>query len=107
MIDSIKDISNFSVLLSLMIFICSLLGMELFAYSVAIDLDGEMVYNQEEIQAMFESGQELIWPRENFNNIGNAMTTIFIAIIGEDWQNIMYLYSRVQKKGGEKMATTA
>ena len=34
-------------------------------------------------------------PRENFDSIGNAMTTVFILIIGEDWPAIMYNHSRV------------
>ena len=49
MIDAMKDISNFTVLLSLMIFIFALLGMELFAFTVAIDNEGELVYEQEKI----------------------------------------------------------
>jgi hypothetical protein len=37
----------------------------------------------------------MVPPRENFDNIGNAMTTVFILIIGEDWPGIMYNHSRV------------
>jgi len=35
---SLKDISNFSVLLFIFMFTYTLLGMELFAYSVKIDI---------------------------------------------------------------------
>ena len=85
MFDSLTDISNFSMLLFLMIFIFSLLGMELFAFSVAYDEDGEKVFDQREIKALEQKGVKIVWPRENFNSIGSALTTIFIVIIGEDW----------------------
>jgi hypothetical protein len=40
-------------------------------------------------------------PRENFDNIGNALTTVFILIIGEDWPGIMYNFARIYgDKGG-------
>ena len=34
------------------------------------------------------------WPRENFNDILSAMVTVFIVIIGEDWNSVMFLYTR-------------
>jgi hypothetical protein len=49
-----KDISNFSVLLALFVFIYSLLGMELFAYRVKFD----------ENDVVDENGQS---PRTNFD----------------------------------------
>lgn len=36
----------------------------------------------------------MTWPRDNFNNIFNAMITVFIVIIAEDWNATMYLYVR-------------
>jgi hypothetical protein len=33
-------------------------------------------------------------PRANFDNIFNALTTVFILIIGEDWPGVMYNYTR-------------
>ena len=56
MVSSLIDISNFSVLLMLIIYILALLGMEMFAYSVYIDDEGEPVFGQENIQAAFEAG---------------------------------------------------
>ena len=50
-----------------------------------------------------DAGVKLIWPRENFNNIGYALTTIFIVIIGEDWQWVMYMYSKVVTEDGTSM----
>jgi len=57
------DISSFSVLLFLFLFIFALLGMEIFAFSVYIDNEGEAVFGQENIQAAFERGDTLTWPR--------------------------------------------
>jgi len=57
------DISSFSVLLLLFLFIFALLGMEIFAFSVYIDTEGEVVFGQENIQAAFERGDTLTWPR--------------------------------------------
>lgn len=75
--NSLKDISNFSVLLFLFIFIYSLLGMELFAYRIK--------FNEEDIAD--PNGEST---RTNFDEFVNSITTIFIVLIGEDWNNIMY-----------------
>ena len=37
---------------------------------------------------------ELQWPRENFNDVFSSLVTIFILIVGEDWNEIMYMYVR-------------
>ena len=34
------------------------------------------------------------WPRENFNNVFHSLVTIFIVLMGEDWNEVMYLYVR-------------
>lgn len=34
------------------------------------------------------------WPRENFNNIFSSLVTIFIVMMAEDWNQVMYLYVR-------------
>lgn len=34
-------------------------------------------------------------PRANFDSIGEALTSIFIIIVGEDWPKIMFNYTRV------------
>ena len=49
MISSLVDISNFSILLLLIVYILALLGMELFAYSVMFDIDGNPVFGEENI----------------------------------------------------------
>ena len=94
MMSSLLDISNFTVLLLLMLYILALLGMEIFSYSVVYDIDGNPVFGEDNIKAAFESGQEMVWPRENFNNIFSSMVTCFIVIVAEDWNETMYLYVR-------------
>ena len=107
---SIVDISNFSVLLLLVLFIFSLLGMELFAFSVFYDKDGNAVFGKENIQqAYIEIGiDEMQWPRENFNSISNALITVFVIIAAEDWNVVMYTYVRSLENSeyGRLLATT-
>ena len=93
---SIVDISNFSVLLLLVLYIFALLGMELFAYSAFYDTDGNVVFGKDKIQQEFSKNglEQMQWPRENFNSIGNAMVTVFVIIVAEDWNIVMYTYVR-------------
>ena len=46
---SLGEVSNFSLILFLFMFIMSLLGMELFAFSVVRDVDGELVFGKKQI----------------------------------------------------------
>lgn len=46
---SLGEVSNFTLILFLFMFIMALLGMELFAYSVVFDADGEIILGQERI----------------------------------------------------------
>ena len=94
MISSMVDIANFSLLLLLMIFIFALLGMELFAFSAYEDENGELVFGKDNIQEAFARGDELTWPKQNFNNVFNSIVTVFIVIIAEDWNAYMYTYVR-------------
>jgi hypothetical protein len=41
------------------------------------------------------NGEYLQAPRENFDDVGNALTTVFILILGEDWPGVMYTHMRV------------
>ena len=103
------DISSFTVLLLLFMYILALLGMELFAYSVCFDIDGEAIFGKDNIQAAFASGSKITWPRENFNNIFSSLVTVFIVIVAEDWNAVMYLYVRAlgyDSSGGRTLATT-
>ena len=107
MMRSLVDISNFSFLLLLFMFIAALLGMEIFSYSVCYDVNGDAVFGKESIQAAFASGMQLTWPRTNFNNIFNSLVTVFVIIVGDDWNSVMYLYVRavgIESSNGRNLA---
>ena len=76
---SIKDVSNFSVLLFLFIFIYTLLGRELFAYNIKFDEEG-----------YYSTSDKAKSARNNFDTFANAIVTIFIVLTGEQWNQIMY-----------------
>ena len=96
---SMKDISNFSLLLILFMYIFALLGMELFANAALVDEDDNLIAGEENIQALVASGAYYTFPRDNFNNVGFALTSIFIVIIGEDWNWAMYQWARAYGYG--------
>lgn len=75
---SLKDIANFSILLFLFLFTFTLLGMEIFSFKVKFDAEGNLD---------LVNG---ISPRENFDTFLHAFTTIFIILIGDDWNAVMY-----------------
>ena len=88
---SLQGIINFSLLLTLFMYICALLGMQLFSYECRFDTNGEIILNIVEEQ---KKGTTMLYPRQNFDTIVAAMTTVFIIIIGEDWPAIMYNFVR-------------
>lgn len=94
---SLKDIFYFTFLLILFLFIMSLLGMELFANTCREYPDGTLV---KDVQQATKLGKVLITPRANFDSISDAMVTMFIIILGEDWPGIMYNYVRVYGDNG-------
>jgi len=91
---SLKGIGNFSVLLLLFMYIFALLGMELFANITVYDEDENLIVGEEAVQAKYLSGDFYLFPRDNFNNVGFALTTVFILLIGEDWNWTMYQWVR-------------
>ena len=56
MVSSLADITNFSVLLLLIVYIFALLGMEIFSYTVVFDMNDDPVFDEEKIKAIFEDG---------------------------------------------------
>ena len=66
---SFKEVMNFFLLMIIFVFIFSLLGVQLFANN-------------------FETLDEK--PRFNFNNIYEAIISVFICLIGDDWQKLMH-----------------
>jgi len=71
--NTLKDISNFSILLFLFMFTYNLLGLELFANKVKFN-------DADEVD--LERGSS---PRINFDTFLNGFTCIFIILTGEDW----------------------
>jgi len=71
-------------------YIFALLGMELFANIALIDENDNLVVGKEAVIELYTSGDFYTFPRDNFNNVGWALTTVFIVIIGEDWNWSMY-----------------
>ena len=81
---TLKDITNISVLMLLFMFIFTLVGSEMYAYKV-------MFNDEDKTEVVKEDG---VYPRENFNNLYQGLTTIFIVFIGEDWNSVMYDHYR-------------
>lgn len=67
-VKSLKDISSFSVLLFLLMFIYILLGMEIFA-----------VKSNDTNTSLSSDG------RANFNNFFNGFIVVFTVLTGENW----------------------
>ena len=93
---SLRDLVWYAGLLFLFMFIFALLGMELFAMGLKYDAADELIKGQKAIQGVYAAGEVLNSPRENFDTIGEALTTIFIVIVGEDWNWIMYGFVRAK-----------
>ena len=80
-------------------YIFALLGMELFSNIAMIDADDNLVMGQNYVQELYLSDDYYVYPRDNFNNIGYSLTTVFISIIGEDWNWTMYQWVRAYGNG--------
>ena len=86
---TVKDVSTFSILLVMFMFIFSLLGMELFGYKVLYFEDVVQVPNSEDYD-------KALAPRPNFNNLAMSITTIFAVAIGDDWNYLMAMAYRAE-----------
>ena len=89
------------------VFIFALLGMELFAFVIFFDADGNPIQGQENIQEAYENGTRIFAPRENFNNVFSAMVTIFLVVIGEDWHIIARTFIRASAETSTSSRTIA
>lgn len=87
MVITIKDISNFTVLMLIFMFIFTLLGMELYGHKIK--------YNNGDKDRPALDGEHGISPRLNFDTFFSGFVTIFIIFIGEDWNSVMYDHVRV------------
>jgi hypothetical protein len=72
-------------------YIYALLGMEMFANRVRYTLDDQVITD---VVAWKAANKIMVTPRMSFDDIGKALTTIFIEIMGEDWNVYMYIYVR-------------
>lgn len=85
---SLEGVSNFAMLLILFIFVIALLGMQLFDNQCFKDLDGNAV-PIEELKERRET--EILIPlRASFDTLWQAMNTVYISIIGDGWNWVMY-----------------
>ena len=89
----------FVVLFLLFMFIFMLVGMEFYAHEVHFTIDGTPVsvnhFNDDGTVVKVEKGYS---PRANFDSPMNALTTIFIVAVGDDWNTIMYDFYRYLKQ---------
>lgn len=63
--------------------------MELFAFKVRQDHDGNIIYYDDLGDVELNES-----PRANFDTFTNGFQSIFIVIIGEDWNSVMYTHYR-------------
>ena len=90
--ESLMELFYVFVILFLFMYIFALLGMEMFANRCQFDMDGDLV---EDVIAATAAGLDMEPPRENFDDVVMALTTVFIVTLGEDWPVVMYNYTRV------------
>ena len=88
MVASLESIAIFTMLLILFMYIFALLGMQFFAKMSIQDLDGEFVLREEIIERY--SHEILIPVRLSFDNIYLSMNTIFVIIMADGWNMVMY-----------------
>lgn len=88
-----KDVSNFSVLLFIFIFIFSLVGMELFAFQVKFDDNDEPIDPANILDA---DGNDIPgnYPDSTFNTFLEAMISVFIVLANDGWSTIYINHKR-------------
>ena len=82
---TLKDILTFFVLLLIIVFVFSLLGVELFANKTKINTENDIVPLDD------PNGFS---PRQNFDSFPEAFVSVFVCLIGEDWQLVMHDFMR-------------
>jgi voltage-dependent calcium channel L type alpha-1D len=82
--NTLKDVSTFSVLMLLFIFIYSLLGMEFFAYKVKFNPETNAL-------DLSDNGR---FPDSNFNNLLQAFLSVFIVLANDGWSTIYFDHYR-------------
>lgn len=84
------EAGNFVVLACIFVYIFMLMGMEFYAFSIKFDKDSNPIPKDSPKK---EGGS----PRANFDTPANALTTIFIVMVGDDWNFVMYDHFRGEK----------
>ena len=86
MLVTAREIRTFAILLLIFILVFALLGMELYGHRVR--------FNDTSKSFVVQKNQVGFSPRINFNDLLNAIVSIFIIFIGEDWNSVMYDHVR-------------
>ena len=85
-IKTVKDLANFGVLLTLFLYIYTLVGMQFFANRLRYDEEGYPIHDI----GSAEWKDPADWPRSNFDDFNHAFGTVFQVLTTENWNNIMY-----------------
>lgn len=76
------------MLLIIVVFVFSLLGIELFNNYARFD-------RYDNVVALDDPNGEP--PMQNFDSFEDSFVSIFVCLIGEDWQAIMHNYMRIER----------
>lgn len=80
---SFPEVGNFGALLFIVIYVFSLLGMQLLAKRLRFDSRTGAVVSARELE-------RVDIPRSNFDTFYSSMVSVFQILTGEDWNTIMY-----------------
>ena len=95
MLKTLWEIGHITILLFIVITMYALIGMELFAYGIAFDENGNLVNIKME-NGTIRLDQEVEAPDSNFNNFVEALTSVFIVIANENWTTVFIEHMRVK-----------
>eukprot|EP00347_Sterkiella_histriomuscorum_P013804 403363301 len=82
--NTVKDISNISILIFLFIFTYTLLGMDLFAYQLRLN----------EIDSVLTFSDDALSPQSTFNSFIRSFISVFIVLANDGWTNIYFDHYR-------------
>ena len=87
MVESIKGMINFGILLFLFMYIYALVGVQFFANRFRFDLEtGQVSHGSGQSSSL----SQVDVPRANFDDLLWAFVTIFQILTGENWNTVMY-----------------
>ena len=87
-IKTVKDMRMFAVLLGVFVYVCALLGVNLFAYKVKLNSDGLPIPGSE------PGG---VYPDSNFNNVLEAFLSVFIVLVNDGWSTICFQHTKAAR----------